>query len=515
MAVARVRFRTADCSGSIAVAREFVKPLGILLQTTGMAGGTVIDAIVVVGYLCTMLLVGWRSRGQSAESYWVADRQNGTRRITVSLVATVFGASSTFGIIGLGYARGMTAAWWALIGAIALALFGLALAPRVRELGVYTLPDILKRAYGNMVAVPAAIMIVVAWCGIVAAQMTAGARVLSGVLAVEYTAALSVAAAVFILYTFWGGQLSVLKTDSWQLVLFGVGLVACVVVVAIAAQDSPGSLIETTSRDHLRFPISGEFGWYDLFVFYPLIIGLPYLVGPDIYSRVLCAKDNSVARRSALIGGLAIVPISFMLAVLGILLRELYPDVAQEAALPTALRDLVPVGLTGLIAAGFLAAIMSSADTTLVSAATILSLNVIGSRTEAPRAPQLRSTRVAVLGLGLVAWLIAGLQEGIIPSLLLAYTIFVGGVVFPTLGSFYRDRLGITARGAMWAVIVGGVVAVVGEIHDGILVNTALGTRGLALAQQVLGPQYLSLLPILLSLTVMMTVSWTNRRARW
>jgi SSS family solute:Na+ symporter len=474
----------------------------------------VIDVLVVFGYLCAMLVVGWRSRNQSAERYWVANRQSGTRRVTASLVATIFGASSTFGIIGLGYTRGLTGAWWSLVGAAALTLFGFTLAARVRELGVYTLPDILKRAYGNIVAVPASAIIVVAWCAVIAAQMIAGAWILNGVLNLSYTASLTLVAAVFVLYTFWGGQISVLKTDSWQLVLFGVGLVACLLLVSVAAKSHLGSLSDIARRGHLSFPVSDDFGWYDLLVYYPLIVGLPYLVGPDIYSRILCARDISVARRSALTGAMIIIPISFMLAALGVMLRGLYPGLAQEAALPMAIRDLVPVGFTGLIAAGFLAAIMSSADTTLVSAATILSLNIIGAHSEIPQARQLVSTRVAVIGLGLVAWLIAGLQEGIIPSLLLAYTIFVGGVVFPTLGSFYQGWLRITPVGAMWAVIGGGTAAILGEIHDGALITAALGTRGVAIMLKLLGPHYLSLLPILVSAIVMFAVSWTAGRAR-
>ncbi|MEJ2237078.1 MAG: sodium:solute symporter family protein [Gemmatimonadales bacterium] len=469
-----------------------------------------IDAVVLIVYLCAMVLVGWRSRGRSAESYWVADRNCGTPRISVSLIATTFGASSTIGIIGLGYSRGLTAAWWSLVGAIALLPFGFVLAARVRALRVYTLPDIIEHAYGKQVSVPAATMIVVAWCGVVAAQMIAGARLISGVMALEYSLALAVVAVVFVLYTFWGGQLSVLRTDIWQLGLFLAALAICAAFVIRAFQADGGSVLGSVPDGHFSFPVSDSFGWYELLVFYPLIVGLPYLVGPDIYSRILCARNNSVAKRSTLISAMAIVPISLMLALLGTLLTGLYPGLGQDTALPTAIRELVPIGLSGVVTAGFLAAIMSSADTTLVSAATILSLNVVGAHRAISEDVQLPMTKIALLCVGFAAWLIAGFQQGIISSLLLAYTVFVGGVVFPTLASFYRERLRITPKGAMWAVVVGGTAAILGEINDGSLLAALFTEHGDALLRQLLGPSYTSILPIVLSLLIMVTVSWAT-----
>ena len=55
----------------------------------------VVDLAVVAGYLLIMLTVGWRSRRQSGDSYWVAERQYGAGRITASLIVTVFGATAT------------------------------------------------------------------------------------------------------------------------------------------------------------------------------------------------------------------------------------------------------------------------------------------------------------------------------------------------------------------------------------------------------------------------------------
>jgi len=469
-----------------------------------------IDLIVIVGYFSVMLFVGWRSRRQSAESYWVAERRYNTSRVSASLVATIFGASSTMGIIGLGYSRGLTGAWWSLIGGIALIPFGFFLASRVRSLNVYTLPDILKNAYGQRVALPAGLMISLAWCGVIAAQLIAGGRLLGGLLSLDFQFALGIVAIVFIVYTFWGGQLSVIRTDFWQLILFMGGLLVSLGFL-ISSLGSLTALWNQVPSEHLQFPVSTAFSWYEVLVFYPLIVGLPYVVGPDIYSRVLCARNNQVARRSALLAALAVIPLSFLLAFFGVLARAKFAGIPAETALPETISVLIPVGLKGLIAAGFLGAIMSSADTCLISASTILSLNVIGPLHKASKEQHLRITKGALLAVGGAAWLIASLQQGIISSLLLGYTVFVGGVVFPTLASFYRERLKITSTGALWAIMVGGTAAILGKIHEGALVKGILTGGGDAFLQHLLGPQYLSILPIILCLVVMVGVSRISR----
>jgi SSS family solute:Na+ symporter len=473
-----------------------------------------VDLSIVVGYLVAMLLVGWRSRRQSSESYWVAERQYGTLRISASLIITVFGASTTMGVISLGYSRGLTGAWWPLTGALALIPFGGFLARRVRGLAVYTLPDILKRAYGDKVAVPAALMIVISWCGVIAAQMIAGARLLDGVFALGYAPALAVIAVIFVLYTFWGGQLSVIRTDTWQLVLFLAGLLLCLILVTAAISGAGVSAAGQLPQGLLNFPVSSEFGWYDLLVYYPLIVGLPFLVGPDLWSRVFCAKDGVVAQRSVFAAAFAIIPIALLLAVLGILIRARFPGIPPDGALPEAIGQLLPFGVRGLIVTGFLAAIMSSADTTLVTASTILSLNVLAPLGSPSEAQRLAHTRVCLVIVGFVAWTVAGFQHGIIPALLLGYTIYVGGVVVPTLASFFRERLGITSTGAMWAVVIGGGAAMLGEVRGGDLLRSLVGDGANSVFEQLLGQRYPSILPLVLSvLTVVLVSRVTGRTA--
>ncbi|MBW1978675.1 MAG: sodium:solute symporter family protein [Deltaproteobacteria bacterium] len=471
-----------------------------------------LDVAIIGAYFLAMLFLGWRSRKQSAESYWVAERRYGKARITASLVATIFGASSTLGVIGLGYSRGLTGAWWTLIGGVFLIPFAFLLASRVRKLSVYTLPDILERAYGEKVAVPAGAMISVAWCGVIAAQLIAGGRLLQALFPMQFQLALAIVAVVFTLYTFWGGQLSVIRTDFWQFALFTFGLLVALGFLVGSSVSKPDFFAQVP-QDIFRFPVSKGFGWYEVLVFYPVIVGFPYLVGPDIYSRVLCAHDDAVARSAAFQAALIVIPLSFLLAFFGLLARGHFPGIHPEEAFPRTLNLLVPGGLRGLIIAGFLGAIMSSADTCLISASTIFSLNVLRPISRL-KSGGLKTTKAAVLILGGIAWLVASREQGIISSLLLGYTIFVGGVVFPTLGSFFKERLGITSAGALWAIVVGGGSAILGRISGGVVLKTALTPGGIAFLKAALGPRYLNMLPVILCVLTLLLVSRATRPPR-
>ncbi|MBW2026338.1 MAG: hypothetical protein JRI90_13325, partial [Deltaproteobacteria bacterium] len=405
---------------------------------------------------------------------------------------TIFGASSTIGIIGLGYARGLTGAWWSLMGGIALIPFALFLASRVRASNAYTLPDILKKAYGEKVSMPAGIVIAVAWCGVIAAQLVAGGRLVAGLFSVDFQVALFAVAVVFTAYTFWGGQLSVIRTDFWQFMFFGAGFLIALAFLLLSLSSTPVPWWKNIPVGHWRFPVSSSFGWYDVLVYYPLIVGL-------------------AAKKAALNAAVIVMPLSFLLALFGLLARAKFHGIPADAALPKVLAACIPTGLKGLVAVGFLSAIMSSADTCLISASTILALNVFRPVYGGNTGQYLKVTRWGVVLLGTISWLIASQEQGIISSLLLGYTVFVGGIVMPILGTFFQERLRITPKAAFWAVIIGGGTAIAGKVSGGLAMKTLLTGHGQVFLREVLGPQYMSIFPILLSVSVLLLISRINR----
>jgi len=114
-----------------------------------------------------------------------------------------------------------------------------------------------------------------------------------------------------------------------------------------------------------------------------------------------------------------------------------------------------------LVAAALLAAFMSSADTSLMTATSILTLDLYKkARPQVGKKDIMMFSRLAVLIIGACSLALAVSLASIIKTLLIAYTIFTGGLLLPVVAGFYKDRLGFTPTGALSALVAGGATAI-------------------------------------------------------
>ncbi len=408
--------------------------------------------------LATFLLVGL-SAGRSAgsrEAFFVAERRGSSLAITGSLVATVVGGSATIGVAGLAYVRGMTAAWWTLVGAIGLAVLGLVLVGRVRaHAGVYTLPGLAGRLFGPRVRIGTAIIVTLAWMGVVSGQIVAASRVLSVIGVGSPSAWMIVFTGVLVLYAIAGGQKAIIRTDLLQAVLILAG-VALAAVYMCATLGYTGAFSDGLPVGSLDFPVSSAFGWADLGSML-VLVGAVYLVGPDIYTRLLSARDTRTARKATLTAAVVVVPVAITVAMLGMTARYLSPDLLPEQALPWLVTHALPPYAAALLLAGMVAALMSSADSTLLGQAVILADDVITRVYPLAEKHVVVLARACVAVLGLLALLLALSFQGVIASLMFAYSVFTSGVVGPMLLGLLRGRLRVDGAAALCGMCAGGV----------------------------------------------------------
>jgi SSS family solute:Na+ symporter len=122
-------------------------------------------------------------------------------------------------------------------------------------------------------------------------------------------------------------------------------------------------------------------------------------------------------------------------------------------------------GLSGLMLAALVAALMSSADTCLLSQSVILTEDIIKRfHPSLDEKKTILLTRSSILALGLMALGLALALKSVISSLLFAYTIFTCGLVVPVIAGFYKSKLKVMPQGALVALVGGGVIGLVGKI---------------------------------------------------
>jgi SSS family solute:Na+ symporter len=244
--------------------------------------------------------------------------------------------------------------------------------------------------------------------------------------------------------------------------------------------------------------------------------------------RTLGAKDLSHGRWGALFAGLLKLPIIFIMVLPGIFGRllypvESYPTLAANSDLifPTLMFDLLPVGIRGLIITALVAAIMSSVDSTLNSASTLVTMDFI--KKFKPNAPN----HTLVIAGRIVTFVFMTLAILWAPQI----------IKFPNIWTYLQQMLAYLSppivacflmgvfwkranrHGAFAALIVGHVAAAVFftlALQEVIIVQTqALTTEQIDLvAAGVPVIHFLYLAPILLviSIVALVVVSLTSER---
>lgn len=426
-----------------------------------------LDALIVVLYLIGMLAVGaYAARGMRRLSdFFVAGRKVRTPALTATLCATIIGGSATVGMAGLGFKMGLTGAWWLLVGAIGLMILAVTFGGRVRRSAAYTLPELVGKLYDGRTRLAASVLITIAWLGVIAGQILAVGAILSTFFGWSMVTSAVASTSIFLAYTALGGQRAVVRTDVIQFAMIVVGVCLLTAPIALARVGGLAGLEAGLPSGHFAFPTGPEMsavGVVSLF----LLVGMTYVVGPDIYSRLFAAKDERTARRSAVTTALFLVPLALSIVLIGMCARTLLPQISPDQSIPMVIREVLPIWLGGIAIAAFLAALMSSADTLLMTTSTIAAWDIYKQHINptATNKEVLRASRWMMIAIALLALLIALCVEEVISALVIAYTVFSGGLIIPIVAGFYREKIRVNSNGALAGVIGGGAAALIWKI---------------------------------------------------
>lgn len=435
---------------------------------------------VAVAYLAAVLAIGvWAAlRTKDARDYFVAGRRVGLVAIGLATMASAFSGFVFVGGPGLMYRVGLSSLFIVLPIGFTSAMLCWTLAPRLFLLAeirdVYTIPDALALRFpGRTTAGFAAIAIALGTVAYLAAQLLAFAALArafgaTGILGTSQGAIIA-GGAVILAYSFAGGMLAGIYTD----VLQGLVMIGAAIWTFAAAMQSTGgarAAIAAIEGDPARgaaffdpfgaMPEATAFGLF--FVFGTGVLGQPHML-----HKFLMLRDPRVLRfMPAVIGGsqalVLLVWVGIGLAVPALVAQGAIPALAAaDDATAAFLKHAAPDVLAGLVLAGALAAIMSSADSflNLASAAIARDLPRVLAR---PLVHEMRAARLSTLAVSLLAGALASTYGDLVALLgTFAFGLFAAALAPVLAIGLSWER--VTPRAASASIATGVTVAIVLE----------------------------------------------------
>ena len=410
-----------------------------------------------VGLIAIGIWVGRLVRGSG--DFFVAGRSLTPALLFSTVLASNIGAGSTVGAAGLAYRDGVSAWWWngsAAIGSIFLAYL---IGPRIWAIAerhnLFTAGDYLELRYGRSVRGVIAILIWLGTLFILAAQLIAGAAVMTVVAGLPRWGGALIGAAVMTIYFVAGGLLSSAWVNLVQLVVLISGFVVAVPLIisaagglgAIAAPAAPATFWEF-------FYSSGPgSGWTLLF-----LLGANFIISPGLVQKVYGAQSPRAVRVGVGLQALALAIFAFAPVLFGMSGRVLHPGIeGRDLVLPTVLHEHLPPLLGALTLAAIFSAEVSTCDAILFMLSTSLSKDLYKRfiRPDATDRQLLTVARGAAIAGGALGVLLAIQLPNVVAALTIFYSLLAASLFVPIVAGLYTTRAG-TAEAL--ASIVAGVV---------------------------------------------------------
>ena len=427
-----------------------------------------IDYVIVVVYFIGVIAHGlWVSRGhEDADDYFLAGRNLPWYLIGFSLFASNMSGSSFVGLMGASYDNGLVVFNYEWTAALVLIFFALFMFPSFLRAGLYTIPQFLETRYDKRSRVAYSVFTVLAIMFIdTAGALYAGGLVISNIIpGFTLWTAVAVLALVAGVYTILGGLEAVVVTDTVQAILLCIGAGA---IFYFGLQEVGGwsAMVTQVSGDDLKLikPTNDDF------LPWPGILGVVLLgfyywtLNQFVVQRTLGARDLDQGRKGALFAGLLKLPNLFLMILPGVMAIALFPDLSNpDMVFPTLAAELLPVGFRGLILTAVIAAIMSSLDSALNAASTLVSIDFVKEAK-----PDIDDDTLVKVGRGFTAFamVVGAIYAPMIRSFENLFEYFQSVLAYVTppivavfiIGIFWKR---INRHGAFWAIVTGLMVGV-------------------------------------------------------
>ncbi len=421
------------------------------------------QAIIFSGvavYMVLMIVIGALAarKTQTADDFMVSGRRMPFWICTATLVATWFGGGPMVGVAGQAYNEGMLGVIADPFGStLVLVIMGLFFARIMRRLKLRTFVEVFNQRYGTTAASVAAVASIMSSVGWTAGMLVAFGYVLQVLTGIPLEIGIVAGAVIVFIYTMAGGMWAVAITDFVQMGIIAIGLVVLFVVVisdlggwAAVSARFPENALRILPLDNS--PVT----WLNYLRMW-LIFGLADISSQSLIQRAMSSRSEQVAQNAFYASAVGYLTLGMIPVMLGIIAATSYPGIAEpnHVIATLALEHLHPVAMAVFVGA-LLAAIMSTTDSAMLSAASVFTVNLLPLiKPDASDRTRLWVTRLGIPVFGVVA-LVVGLKAKTVYQLVVDSNFaMLAIVVVPFVAGLWWEKA--NRAGVLASMVVGFV----------------------------------------------------------
>ncbi len=359
-----------------------------------------LDFFIVAAYLLVLIAIGyWVSfvKRNQDENLFLAGRSLGWTSIGFTMWGTNVGPSMLIASASIGYTTGIVAGNFGWYAFPFIFLLAVVFAPRYLHAEVSTLPEFMGKRFGDstrkILAWYSIVTILISW---LALTLYSGGILVSQILNFPLWLSMITLVVISAFFAIAGGLKAIAYTNVFQMILL-ILVSLIITIVGVMKAGGPMAVFEKTPGSYwnLLLPMDDKsYPWLAIALGYPVMGVWFWCTDQSMVQSVLGAKNLKQGQLGAnFTGWLKIFDVALFI-IPGIVCFILFPDLKNpDEAYMTMVTRLFPSGMTGLVMAVLIAALVSTIDSALNSLSTVFTMDIY-IKNQKPQATQKEINRI-------------------------------------------------------------------------------------------------------------------------
>lgn len=450
---------------------------------------------LLIYFTMLIIIVTKEKKDTNVLEYFFAGRKLPFWALSITFIASWWGAGSAISTADLAYEDGLGAFWYYGVPVLISTLLMIVFSKSIRRVGYLTQGRMMESRYSRSVSKMLSVMIFLFMTISAASQMVGIGDFFGSYLGLNYESAVMIGTSIVLIYSVFGGFRGVVLTDIIQFVLL---LLSAIIVFSIAIINAGGfSNIASQANLLEKTQYMEVFSGGKKYFSYVITFGCAWMIQANVWQRISATKNERDSKKMTIMSFFAYIPLYLIVVFTGMAGIVLYNEIPKGGIVLGIITDYMNPYIGAIVFVGISAAIMSTMDSLINTGAMTLAMDIYKSDNEKEK---LKFGRISTLIVTIIAVIIALKIRSILNVSWIASDIITTGVFVPLVAGFIWRRG--NSKGALSSMIVGCIFC-----FYNLLIS--LGVNLPSLWKQQSSEQVI--FGVLLSIVIYVTVSITTK----